>query len=120
MSSILTQFAQFLNSKGYTFENRITFYEKWVLKFFQRCGKSPGDDFDSLEVEHFLEHMKQYYKQWQIDQAADAIQLFSRFLEHKTEEDRINAQQHIIKWNESIDKFIKELRILKEWLRLMN
>lgn len=76
----MSRFGEYMLKSRVVPEKYAPYYVKWVRKFMIYVPDKPGFDFeDRLTV--FLDNLKAYHEDWQIDQAEKAVRLyFSHYL----------------------------------------
>ena len=69
-------FKAFLLSRQVMNDKTAGFYLYWVTRFFGHCRKRPEDDVAEEDVDRYLKHLSRRHEDWQVKQAAEAVQLY--------------------------------------------
>jgi site-specific recombinase XerD len=70
----MKKFLNYLNLKKIVPEKEAHFYLIWVSKFIRFSNDKPIDQIDDNDISRFVNRLSKNYQQWQVDQAAQAIQ----------------------------------------------
>ncbi|MBN1625811.1 MAG: phage integrase N-terminal SAM-like domain-containing protein [Deltaproteobacteria bacterium] len=108
----MEQFKAYLTSSKLTDEKKAGYYLSWVTRLYNFYKKKTKDPITSEEVAHYLQSLSKNREDWQIRQAAEAIQLYLLYKERKNiaynrENMPISAQWKII-----ADAMQKVLRLM--------
>lgn len=55
---------------------QIAYYAHWVIRFFNHCGKHPGDPIEQADIDEYLKAEAKQRESWQIDQARNAVEIY--------------------------------------------
>ncbi|CAD7845494.1 MAG: Integron integrase IntIPac [Olavius algarvensis Delta 4 endosymbiont] len=72
----MEEFRQYLLKNRFTALKAVDFYVHWVLQFCNYCQKHPEDDYRQEDIDRHLQSIAKHRKQWQLDQAREAIEIF--------------------------------------------
>lgn len=75
----IANFRNYLLAKGYVTNKQVPFFLGWVEQFLQFCNNNMGKSAMTDLVEPFLAELGKSRKQWQVDQAKEAIALYCFF-----------------------------------------
>ena len=65
-----------MNSKKIVPEKKAHFYWIWVSKFIRFSNDKPVDQINDNDINRYINELSKNYQQWQVDQAAQAIQIY--------------------------------------------
>jgi len=71
-------FKSYLMSRHISNEKKADFYVRWVAQFYRYSGKIQDDGIAPQDVERYLNHLSKRREDWQVKQAAEAIELYLR------------------------------------------
>ena len=72
----MDKFLNYLNSKKIVPEKKAHFYWIWVSKFMKFSNDKPVDQINDYDISRFINELSKNYQQWQVDQAAQALQIY--------------------------------------------
>ena len=107
----LEKFRNYLIKKGYVINSQLPYYIKWVEAFLHFC-KGQADPSGPVDlVEPFLKAFGRNRKDWQVQQAKEAVSLYLFFLDSR---DR-NREGKAAGWEE---EWVRAAESMKRMLRL--
>ncbi len=123
--SIMEEFSLYLSRKRLASERQIPFFVRWVEKCYAKTGKPLGGNIASEEVETFLKTLSHLKEEWQVDQASQALRLFTYFQSSKTpkqagkdaDEDWRNAAEKMVSILRLKHRALNTERTYMNWLR---
>lgn len=108
----IEKFRNYLLLKRLVTENQLPFYLRWTSKFIQFCkSRSENEKIENL-VDPFLIEFGRTRKQWQVDQAKEAISLFCFF---QTKKDRHKIPPINLTWSAA---WVRAAESMQRMLRL--
>lgn len=72
----MDDFKAYILSSRIANEKSAAFYVYWVMDFYRYCSKQPDDAVTQGEVDKYLTYLAKRKKDWQVEQASEAIQLY--------------------------------------------
>lgn len=107
----MNEFQSFLASKNTIPEKKIPHYLMWVSKLYAYFDKDPDKPITTDEVDRFLHNLQKNYEDWQVNQAREALRLYSYFFTNrKTQEEKRTAPYEQL-WKEHADRMVRMLRL---------
>jgi integrase len=72
----MDDFKAYILSSRIANEKSAAFYVYWVMDFYKYCSKQQDDAVTQGEVDNYLAYLAKRKKDWQVEQASEAIQLY--------------------------------------------
>ena len=105
-------FQSFLSSKNTVPEKKIPYYLMWVSKLYAYFDKDPDKPVTTDEVDRFLHYLQKNYESWQVNQAREALRIYSYFFTHRKDEEKEKRNTPYEQlWKESADRMVRMLRL---------
>jgi len=107
----LAAFSDYLCAQGLVPDKFLNFYIDWVRMAYQHVGKSLETALLRDEENAFLERLKLDVTAWQMNQAKQALGLYSHLLNSQTKVSRSGAHAYDSQWKQLVDQMQKRLRV---------
>ena len=104
-------FDNFIKKQIVVPKKQASHFLRWIDHFLHFCNLIPGTDFKDEQIEIYLNHIEGHYKDWQIQQAKQAIQLYRLFLRGSYPRVRKSEESNRVKWKYASEKMIRMLRL---------
>jgi len=111
-ATLMEQFKSYLLSRRLIDEKKAGFYLYWVTRFYAFCKKHPKDPITTEDIERYLKHLSKSKEEWQVKQAAEAIQLYQLFKDGKEITQNKEKLQVSDQWKLIADAMHKVLRLM--------
>lgn len=104
---MLTQFKDYLVSKGTVRDKYIPYYCKWVADCYTACNAQNSTILSPQKKQFFLKQMAKDHEDWQVKQADAALRLYEYFLtSHEKKQSSVSAPSPA-EW-ETVEKNTRE------------
>lgn len=113
----LEKFRNYLVSKSLVAENQLPYYIKWVDDFLQFCSANNDSSDPKVLVEPFLKALGKNRKQWQVDQAKEAISLYNFFINRRHRNFRATPVSWHVDWARASESMRRMLRLKQRSFR---
>ncbi len=107
----MEKFVNYLNAKKIVHGNKVQFYKMWVSKFIKFLNMKPLEQTSDDEIRAFISKLSKKYQQWQVDQAAEAIQIYLHYKNKKNETHVIQSENTNDHWKNASNEMINMLRL---------
>ncbi len=87
------------------------FYVHWVVQFFNHCNKHPADDIDREDIDGYLKLQAKSRKQWQLDQAREAIEIYRFWTNRESANDSFMRMDTRKQWKSTANEMTKMMRL---------
>ena len=94
----MKKFLNYLNSKKIVPDKKGHFYVIWVSKFIKFLDDKPVDEIDNDDIKRFINKLSKICQQWQVDQAAKAIQVYLYYKNNENETHLIQSGNTDEQW----------------------
>ncbi len=107
----LEKFRNYLSTKGFVVESQLPYYIKWVETFLHFC-KGQAEPYGPVDmVQPFLEDFRRNRKDWQVQQAKEAVSLYLFFLDHPGRNNEYRPPDWDVEWRRAAEMMKRMLRL---------
>jgi hypothetical protein len=111
LEGLMKEFKNYLLSRHVINDKKAGFYLYWVTRFYNYCGKHPGNEIAKGDIERYLKSLSKRREDWQVKQAAEAIQLYLFYKKRKHVDRTQEALDGGAQWRAVADDMHKMLRL---------
>ncbi|WP_319521647.1 phage integrase N-terminal SAM-like domain-containing protein [uncultured Desulfosarcina sp.] len=116
-STMIDRFKKYLSSRNIVSPKQIPYYVHWVRQFHQNLDHPHHQDSHHTDIEKILKKIEKFKEPWQVDQAREAIQIFTFFIDRDSSS-KPTTDQNIEKiWQCTMDRMVKAIRLRQLSLR---
>ncbi|MEW6410442.1 MAG: integron integrase [Nitrospirota bacterium] len=109
---MLEQFRNFLSLKGRIQSKYIPFYLKWVTDCYRFFDIPLSNLTTNEQKSQFLKHLSKSHEDWQVNQADNALRLYSYFLSRSSPDENVHfSATRINDWKTIKKKTIEAIRL---------
>jgi len=101
---LLESFKNFLSLKGRVTEKYLPYYLRWVSEGYRFLEVPPNQPVTNEQKIQFLKYLAKNHDDWQVNQADNALRLYSYFLSYENSD----------KLDETSEKLIKDLKAIEK------
>lgn len=109
---MLEPFKNFLSSKGRMQSKYIPFYLRWVADCYRFLDIALSQCITNEQKSQFLKHLSKSHEDWQVNQADNALRLYSYFLSRPSTDENVHlSATEIDDWKSIEKKTIEAIRL---------
>jgi integron integrase len=107
----LEKFRNYLATKGFVVESQLPYYIKWVEAFLRFC-KGQAEPYGPVDmVQPFLDDFRRNRKDWQVQQAKEAVSLYLFFLDYPGRNNEYRPPDWDVEWRRAAEMMKRMLRL---------
>lgn len=109
---MLESFKRFLSSKVRVNEKYLPYYLKWVMECYRFFDIPLSQSITNEQKVQFLKYLAKNHEDWQVNQAENALRLYSYFLSSENSDKSEGISEKLINdWKAAQEKTIEALRL---------
>lgn len=106
---MLEQFRNFLSLKGRIQRKYLPFYLRWVTDCYRFLDLPLSKSTTGEQKSQFLKYLSKSHEDWQVNQADNALRLYSYFLSRTSSDENVHISATINDWKEIEKKTIEAI-----------
>ena len=108
---MLESFKNFLSSKGKVNDKYLPYYLKWVMEGYRFLDIPLSQFITNEQKSQFLKYLSKNHEDWQVNQADNALRLYSYFLSREDSDKGGISAELINDWKAVEEKTIEAIRL---------